>query len=189
MKAEGGTPQTPIPEERNQADPTWSADGNSVAFGRWPWTESEGAKPVAIEVVDLRTHQDSALPGSEGFFGPRWSPDGRYIAALSGGGNTLMLFDFTASKWLELARTQVAVNFFRWSRDSKFLYFDVFGPDPAFFRAEITSRKLERIVGLRDIRRPFGIVGPWSGLALDDSPTVLRDIGTQEIYALDLQLP
>jgi len=29
----------------------------------------------------------------------------------------------------------------------------------------------------------------WSGLAPDDSPLVLRDASTQEIYALDFQLP
>lgn len=31
--------------------------------------------------------------------------------------------------------------------------------------------------------------GIWCGLSSDDSPLVLRDIGTQEIYALDLRLP
>lgn len=29
----------------------------------------------------------------------------------------------------------------------------------------------------------------WIGLALDDSPLALRDISTEEIYALDWQLP
>jgi hypothetical protein len=29
----------------------------------------------------------------------------------------------------------------------------------------------------------------WFGLAPDDSPIVLRDTGTQEIYALDWQAP
>ncbi|MGH9454815.1 MAG: hypothetical protein ACRD2O_12685 [Terriglobia bacterium] len=29
----------------------------------------------------------------------------------------------------------------------------------------------------------------WSGLAPDDSPIVLRDVGIQEIYALDVRWP
>ena len=29
----------------------------------------------------------------------------------------------------------------------------------------------------------------WTGLAADDSPLMLRDVGTQEIYALDWQAP
>jgi hypothetical protein len=35
----------------------------------------------------------------------------------------------------------------------------------------------------------MGVIGTWCGLTPDDSPLVLRDVGTQEIYALDLQLP
>jgi serine/threonine protein kinase len=37
----------------------------------------------------------------------------------------------------------------------------------------------------------FGLakVGIWCGLTGDDSPLVLRDVGTQEIYALDLRIP
>ena len=32
-------------------------------------------------------------------------------------------------------------------------------------------------------------VGQWLGLAPDDSPLVARDIGNQEIYALEMQWP
>lgn len=32
-------------------------------------------------------------------------------------------------------------------------------------------------------------LGPWTGLALGDSPLALRDIGTEEIYALDWEAP
>ncbi len=34
--------------------------------------------------------------------------------------------------------------------------------------------------------RLAGTLG-WTGLALDDSPLVLRDVGSHEIYALDWQ--
>ena len=46
-----------------------------------------------------------------------------------------------------------------------------------------------RIVSLKGIRLPIGFAGIWCGLAPDDSPLLLRDVGSQEIYALDLQLP
>jgi len=36
----------------------------------------------------------------------------------------------------------------------------------------------------------FGnVVGTWSGLAPDGSPLFTRDTSTEEIYALDLDLP
>ena len=37
--------------------------------------------------------------------------------------------------------------------------------------------------------RMAGYYGFWFGLAADDSPLLLRDTGTQEIYALDWEAP
>jgi len=42
---------------------------------------------------------------------------------------------------------------------------------------------------MKDLRRYFGSVGTWSGLTPDGTPIFVRDISTQEIYALDLQFP
>jgi hypothetical protein len=57
------------------------------------------------------------------------------------------------------------------------------------FRVRIADRKLEEIVSLKDVRRAGGVFGPWEGLSPDDSPLLLRDTATQEIYALDAELP
>jgi hypothetical protein len=43
-------------------------------------------------------------------------------------------------------------------------------------------------VSLRDLRQTGFRGAIWSGLMPDDSPMFLRDIGTREIYALDLQM-
>ena len=37
--------------------------------------------------------------------------------------------------------------------------------------------------------RTGGYFGFWLGFAPDDSPLLLRDTGTQEIYALDWEAP
>ena len=57
------------------------------------------------------------------------------------------------------------------------------------FRIRIADRKLEEIQNRKDIRLAGGVFGPWYGLSPDDSPLFLRDIATQEIYALDVELP
>jgi hypothetical protein len=49
----------------------------------------------------------------------------------------------------------------------------------------VADRKLERLFSLKNIR----LADIWTGLAPDDSPLVLRDVGTQEIYALDWEAP
>jgi len=50
----------------------------------------------------------------------------------------------------------------------------------------IRDRKVELVVDLKDFRQA-GYWSVWLGMAPDDSPLLLRDTGTQDIYALDWQ--
>ena len=128
------------------------------------------------------------LPGSENLITPVLSPDGRFLAATAADRLRLMLFDFANQKWVELAKTDVGAM--SWTRDPKYLYFDSgSGPDPAISRLRIADRKLERVTGLKDFRRVVFSFYPWSGLTPDGAPLMLRDVGTQEVYALDFEAP
>jgi Tol biopolymer transport system component/predicted Ser/Thr protein kinase len=183
ISAAGGNPQEIL--FAPYADPGWSADGRTLVFSDRFSPEAEKKGNFSIQFMDLKTRKVTMLAGSEGFYSPRWSPDGRYIAALHAGPETLMLFDFSTQKWVQLE--QLAVGFPSWSSDSKYVYFDSQGEDRAFFRVRIGDHKLERLASLKNLRLT-GARG-WTGLAQDDSPLVLRDIGTQEIYALDWLAP
>jgi len=122
-------------------------------------------------------------------FSPQWSPDGRYIAAQSSDSLKQFLFDFKTNKWQELT-SAVSIGYPSWSHDAKYLYYDAQpGTEAGLYRVRISDRKVERIATFKDIRRASGIFGSWSGLTPDDSPLLLRDISSQEIYALDLQFP
>jgi len=55
-------------------------------------------------------------------------------------------------------------------------------------RIRIRDRRLERVADLRNFRQT-GYWSFWLGMAPDDSPLLLRDIGTKEIYALNWQAP
>jgi Tol biopolymer transport system component/predicted Ser/Thr protein kinase len=185
VPTEGGSQQQLTTGECDEGDASWSRDGGSLVYG---CVGGSGGDAAPIHSVDLRTHQVSKLPGSEGLFSPSWSPDGRYIAALTADSQKLMLFDFTTQKWVELA--QFPIGYFSWSQDRKSIYFDVGSPtDPAFYRVRISDDKIEQVASLKGVRRALGVMGWWAGLAPDDSPLVLRDIGTQEIYALDWLAP
>ena len=61
--------------------------------------------------------------------------------------------------------------------------------DAAFFRVRISDHKLERLFSLKALRRYWGPFGPWTGLTPDDTPLLVRDISSQEIYALEWQAP
>jgi len=160
-----------------------------VAFGHFDLLHHER---TFIELLKVKTRQLSQLPNSQGIFGPRWSPNGRYILALTELANAkLTLFDVKTEKWRTL---NLAVNYFgdmAWSRDSAFVYFDTLQPGAsAFYRLRISDSKLEKLCDLNKVRRyPDAFGGSWTGLGPGDVLLLPRDISTQEIYSFDLQLP
>jgi Tol biopolymer transport system component/predicted Ser/Thr protein kinase len=181
VSADGGTPHAMMPGgPQAQADPTWSPDGNSVAFGG-VFTAADG-----IHIFDLKTSQVSTLPGSNTLFSPRWSPDGRYMVGMPTDSLGLRLFDFETQKWAVLSNT--AAGYPGWSQDGKYVYFLQQEPDVGVFRVGIRDRKVERVVSVKGFQLT-GYWGMWLGLAPDDSPLLLKDTGSQEIVALDWDAP
>jgi serine/threonine protein kinase/Tol biopolymer transport system component len=182
VSAEGGSPQQVTSGEGDQVDVGWSADASRLTFG----SNAPDLPEFFIDLLDLKTHQVSLLPNSKGFHSPRWSPDGRYIAAIPmEAQQSLVLFDFTTQKWTELVK--LPMGYPNWSRDSKYIYFDAYGSAAGFYRVRISDHKLERLFSPKNLRRTGTY--QWTGLAPDDSPLLLRDVGTEEIYALDWQAP
>jgi dipeptidyl aminopeptidase/acylaminoacyl peptidase len=183
----GGSSQELLPKNEGQASPDWSPDGNTVVFGGFPEEISGDASTTSLTLLDLKTHHTSTLPGSQGLYCPRWSPDGRYISATTADGRRLMLFDITNQKWT--APEDLPEGCPAWSRDGKYVYFQSFDVrEPAFFRMRVSDRKRERLAGI-NLRRVVAGWFWWNGLAPDDSPLLLRDESTEEIYSLDWLLP
>jgi Tol biopolymer transport system component len=94
VSAEGGSPEQLTAGTTDQGDPSWSPDQNSLAFGDIPADPAKGS----IHLLDLQTRRATEVAGSGALCCPRWSPDGRYIAAIQSPDQTLMLFDFTTQK-------------------------------------------------------------------------------------------
>jgi hypothetical protein len=98
-----------------------------------------------------------------------------------------MLFDLRAQRWSELVKREL--NWLNWSRDGRHVFFEQHGAQHAVMRVAIGNRAVEEVVSLQNVKRT-GVNGSfWFGLAPDDSPLVLHDNGTQEIYALDWKEP
>jgi Tol biopolymer transport system component len=123
IDSEGGKPAPLLNEDRNEADPDWSADGQSIVFGRLP-NRMDSRQPKAIYLLNLQTSKVTEIPGSTGLFSPRLSPDGRYIAAIRLDQRALLLFDRAQERWTTLATHGVGDPV--WSHDGRSLYFQDF---------------------------------------------------------------
>ncbi len=188
ISAEGGSPEELLPENVGEVDATWSPDGTQLAFGR---LSTGNTATDDIQLVDMKTRQASTFPGTKGFFSPRWSPDGHYLAAVNvEGSKKLMLYDFRTQKWSEWLTETSNVDYPYWSADSRYVYFDnIITGDPKCRRVRVGDGRSEDLFGLKGLRRFFWTWGSWSGQAPDDSRLFVRDVSTQDIYALEVDLP
>jgi eukaryotic-like serine/threonine-protein kinase len=181
---DGGTPQELLSEVLDQSDPSWSPDGKKLVYGR--------LGTGGINVIDLSTRQVSVIAGSGKLFSPRWSPDGRYIAALNTDSTKLTLFNWKTQSWSDWVTEPGAFGFPNWSADSEYLYYDSgeATEHPTFRRVKVGETHSEQVADLKGL---LGYRGPpaygWSGLAPDGSALFARDLSTDEIYALELELP
>ncbi|HEY4979520.1 MAG TPA: protein kinase [Candidatus Acidoferrum sp.] len=182
----GGPSQDVLPEGGAGVDFNWTLDGSQLIFSHGP-----NFPPVSIEVLDLKTHQRSQVPGSDGLFSPRLSPDGHFLAALTQDSSTLKLYDFRTQTWTSWLTEPGNIAFPTWSKDSRYLYFDNFLTDhPTCRRLKLGDSHSEELFGLSGLRRFSGTYsGTWGGLAPDNSRLYVEDLSTQELYALQLQLP
>jgi Tol biopolymer transport system component len=187
VSANGGDAHEMLPETGSQIDANWSPDGERLMFGEYN-RDKNGLK---IRILNFKTHKITTIPGSDGLFSPRWSPDGKYIAALSPNGTDLMLFEFRTQKWITwLKEPAGSVSYPAWSTDSEYLYFDDFvtGAE-AIRRVKIGGTEAELVFELGNLERYPGALGPWCGRAADGSWMFVKDRSTQEVYELSLELP
>jgi WD40 repeat protein len=134
----------------------------------------------------LATHQITTLPGSQGMYSPRWSPNGRYIPAISADSKRLFLFDFQTQKWTEVA--EGTMGWLDWSKDGQYLQATDSSGTGVVIRVRLSDHMTERVVDLKNVAT-VGYYRSWFAVAPDDSPILLRNAGTQDVYALDWEEP
>ena len=188
IPAAGGPAEQLTSGTVSDLDPTWAPDGSKIAYGQ---TREEGSKQiVSIQLLDLASRRSTTLAGTDGICCPRWSPDGRYLLASHADYNDLLLYEFAIRKWTVIAKGLGPIGYMEWTDGGKSILFDtLLVQDPAFYRLRLSDLHLDTIVKIGDVRRYFAGFGPWTGIAPDGSPLLVRDISNEEIYSLDLQLP
>ena len=74
--------------------------------------------------------------------------------------------------------------------EASICYDTILTDHPTFRCLKLGQTRSELLLDLQNLRRyQNDSFGPWSGLAPDGSLLFVRDLSTQQVYALDLELP
>ena len=182
----GGPSRAVVPAGRSLAgEASWSPDGRTLAIGSVEGFRPD--RPITTQLLDLETGRLSTVPGSEGLNSPRWSPDGRFLAALSHDASRLMLHDFTSGQWRVLLSSHT--NWWAWptwSRDGRHLFVDT---GATSVRVGIADGRRETVARFTGLQRAMSHFGTWAGVTPDGSVLALRNAGVNEIFALTWEVP
>jgi Tol biopolymer transport system component len=184
VSVDGDAPRELVAEAFPTAAPHWSPDGSAVVYT----VPTDAGSAAGVYVLDRRTSDKTKLPDSAGFWKVNWSPNGKFLAAVTEDNHRIAMFDRLSQRWTEICKGAVlgpAV----WSADSGYIYFqDILELDEPVHRVSIVNKKFERVFDcgatLKGVQRcGFEEMTP-------DGALVLRlTRGDHDVYALDLDLP
>jgi serine/threonine protein kinase len=184
----GGEAKLVMSSQTIALSPAWSFDGKSLVMDipvdqrKAPWAPDA----VQLGIFDIESNKLSVIPDSQSKAGVYWPTEQMIIAG--GEQDALYSFDPKTGEWSVLADGPIS----DWmvSPDSKYMYFVRETPgNPEAMRVRLADRKIEVVASLKGFRRasdPVAFGGTWVGVAPDGSLLLTRDIGTQEIYALNM---
>jgi hypothetical protein len=192
VAADGGAPQqlipgsgdidsTPWPTSGNdEVAPSWLPDGKSIAFNYFP---SPGRPLTGIHLVDLATRKISVMPGSEGYYVPSWSPDGKFMVAIGQNPARMVLYSAGAKAWRDLKLFDAPWGYWIWSHDSRSLYMAMVAGQNGFYRLTVPGGVWTRISGLEGVNDPTPL-DSFPSLTADGHPALMSRSGVAQIYAL-----
>ena len=188
VAASGGAPKSVLPSNNKWSSVSgdWRTDGRQIVLDV---QDTESGKEPNIRILDLESNQLTELTGSEGLLEPRWSADGRYIAALNPGKKQVWLYDCKRLTWSVLAEANFP-SALRWSPGGDALYFqDTDEVEESVFRVPMATREVERVTRLGDLLSSGATRCIFTGLSPDGSVYVTVDHGDVDVYSVDLKLP
>jgi Tol biopolymer transport system component/DNA-binding winged helix-turn-helix (wHTH) protein len=189
VPAEGGTPQPLVPDQSGMSDPDWSPDGSRLVVDRELHSSPGQQAHSMLAFVDLKTSKVTGIPGSGDLHLPRWSPNGRYIAAVRGTRAELVLFDTSSQAWSKLAEGK-NLSYAVWSKDSASLYYqDILAPGQPLYRLQIATGSRTPVASFQKALDSGIHRCALVALSPDGSPVIEFGRSNSDIYGARLLLP
>lgn len=186
LDAEGGNPTPLVMGRENLGDPDWSPDGTSVVVRE---DVPDGGKMTSrIALVPWHERQLHDVAGSDGMMQPRWSADGKWIAAVTDDRLELRLYSVAREKWRTIAHGKELGLPVLSGESSDIYYQDLLSPGEAVMRVSVPSGKIEKVMDFQNILDTGVARCVFIALTADGHPVVNFDHGS-DIHAATLSLP
>ena len=184
IRANGGK-SGPIPGAVGPTfDPTWSPDGKRIAFAPNMLHDKATKEQLHSSIVDLETGKVEAVPGSDNIWSLVWSPDGKWLVGIAQAGSAqrVVLYNFEAKRCSEL--WPKSAGFFRWSKDSRYVYAETDSSGPGIIRLEVATHKAETVHTLTEFATA-GTLEAGVYWTPEDEPIVLKYNSNSQIYRIE----
>jgi Tol biopolymer transport system component/DNA-binding winged helix-turn-helix (wHTH) protein len=189
MPVDGGRPEPVAPGVDGISNPDWGPEGLTIVVERNLPTGQQKNKDSVLEFVDLKNRKTTEISGSENLHLTRWSPDGRFLAAVGGAGGDLEIYDVAANRWRVVTHGKMFATP-AWSADSAYVYYqDVLSGGEPLFRLNISSGKMEKIADFQSVLDSGVHRSILEAVEGDGSPVIAFHRGSGDIYGAALSLP
>lgn len=189
MSAEGGAIHKLEVPVSSQSDPNWMPDSDSIVFGQPPGYFAEPDVPRALYIASIRNKTFEKLTGTENWYSPRISKDGRSLLALSIDEHKLGLYDFASARWRTLLEESHRLEVPFWSPDGKWAYVNVVNrmQRPDLLGIAIHDGSMEKVVSLYDIL-PYPDCWGWGFASSQDGSIFISCVRSNaNIFAVNYE--
>ncbi len=189
LPAEGGTPQSVLAPEQKGYSADWGPDGQRIVYSTLEQKADHAGSQTALYFYDFGSKQSIRIPDSEGLAEVRWSPDGRFLAAITEGSSMLKLYDVKKNQWTEIARGKL-IAMPVWAADSRYVYSqDILEPGEPIYRFLAEHPAKERFYSFEDLLQTDVTRCGFEGFGPDGSVAVKLSRGGVNVYRIQLELP
>jgi serine/threonine protein kinase len=183
VSVDGDTPEKLTSEGKTEVAPTWWPDGKLIAFNDYP---RPGQIP-GIKVLDVATRKISILPGSDGFYVPSWSPNGKYMVAIAENPSRMVLYSEASKTWKDLKIFKAPWPYWVWANDSKSISFAMreagLDGEPGIYQLTIANGEWDRIAKFDGVTVNLDGWEGFPSVTADGQIAMMSDTSVVQIYS------